>query len=158
MRDNNMIMYMGVGLGLAILLIIFLLFRSSSQPQPQVIMQPIPYPQQPQDQNNQMNRQMRQESTGNDKPALVMFYSNGCGHCRSMRPAWDKVQEILNQSGRVDAIFIDDMNEASKFNITGFPTLRLYPEGFPSQKFIEYQGNRSVDSIMKFVQSGGSQM
>jgi hypothetical protein len=75
-----------------------------------------------------------------------------------MRPAWDQAKQQLDQSGQVDAILIEDQAEIQKCGVRGFPTVRMYPEGYPSQNFIEYQGNRSIESLITFARSKGQQV
>jgi len=106
----------------------------------------------------QGNPQNMESFVGSGKPALVLFYSNGCGHSRNMRPAWDQAKQQLDQSGQVDAILIEDQAEIQKCGVRGFPTVRMYPEGYPSQNFIEYQGNRSIESLITFARSKGQQV
>jgi protein disulfide-isomerase A6 len=86
-----------------------------------------------------------------------LFYSNGCGHSRNMRPAWDQAKQSLQQAGQVDCILIEDPAEMQKHGIRGFPTVKFYPGGFPSANSIDYQGNRSAESLITFARSGGQQ-
>ena len=103
------------------------------------------------------NPQHMESYVGSGKPALVCFYNNGCGHSRNMRPAWDQAAQQLKQSGQVDAILIEDQAEMQKYGIRGFPTVKFYPEGFPSPNSIDYQGDRSAESLVTFARSGGRQ-
>ena len=96
------------------------------------------------------------------KSTLVLFFSEGCGHCRNMMPAWNQASNALLQSGQFDVLAFEETKDNSKIKqfgtgIRGFPAIRLYPEGFPSNTFIDYKGDRSADSFMKFVQSNGTQ-
>lgn len=98
---------------------------------------------------------------GSGKPALVLFYADWCGHSKNILPAWEKVSQILNGSGQFEAIALEQKQhkaEMQKHNVQGFPDIRFYPEGFPSQNSIPYRGNRSPESLMKFAQSGGQEM
>lgn len=101
------------------------------------------------------------ESTvGSGKPALVMFYADWCGHSKNMLPAWQQIEQALNQSGQFEAIALEQKKhsaEMQKHGVRGFPDIRFYPDGFPSQNAIPYRGNRSPESLMKFVQSGGQE-
>lgn len=99
-----------------------------------------------------------QSVVGTGKPALVMFYAGWCGHSKTALPAWDIVSDDLNQSGQFEAIKLkeeDDKEEIKKHNVPGFPHFRLYPAGFPSDKFIIYKGDRSAVSLLKFIHSEG---
>ena len=105
----------------------------------------------------QQGPQHMESYVGNGKPALVLFYSNGCGHSRNMRPAWDQAKQQLQQSGQVDCILIEDPGEMQKYGIGGFPTVKLFPGGLGSSNSIDYQGNRSAESLVTFARSGGKQ-
>lgn len=92
-----------------------------------------------------------------DKPAFVFFFAEWCPNSTGMFGAWEEAAKTLSQEG-VNVILLDDKkhhDEMQKMDIKGFPTLRLYPSGFPSEQFVEYQGDRSAASLIKFVQSGG---
>lgn len=90
------------------------------------------------------------------KPSLVLFYAEWCGASKSMMPAWE---EIVNKmrGGPIDIITFEHKthpNEMKENNIQAFPTIRLYPEGYPSQNFINYSGaDRSAESIYNFATS-----
>jgi len=101
--------------------------------------------------------QMESYAGGSGKPALVLFYNGGCGHSRNMRPAWEQAKQQLEQSGQVDCILIEDPVQMQKYGIRGFPTVKLYPNGFPGSNSVDYMGNRSAESFITFARSGGRQ-
>ncbi len=103
------------------------------------------------------NPQMESYAGGGGKPALVLFYNGGCGHSRNMRPAWEQAKQQLEQSGQVDCILIEDPVQMQKYGIRGFPTVKLYPNGFPGSNSVDYMGNRSAESFITFARSGGRQ-
>jgi len=95
------------------------------------------------------------------KPTLVMFKMEGCGHCTNAMPAFIQAAENLSNSGEFEAIILDatkNAQECKDAQVTGFPTFRLYPEGFPNANFIPYVGNRSTESLLRFVHSEGKDM
>jgi hypothetical protein len=74
-----------------------------------------------------------------------------------MMPDWQKAEGILKQMGICEPISLNDQRDAEevhKHGISGWPTIRYYPDGFPG-RFVEYRGNRSAESLVKFAQSGG---
>ena len=42
-----------------------------------------------------------------DELWMVEFYSNGCGHCKSLEPHWDKAARILKGVVKVGAVDVD---------------------------------------------------
>jgi hypothetical protein len=98
---------------------------------------------------------------GGGGSSLVLFHSDHCGHCVNMLPAWEQTKQTLSQGSQFDVIAFENgqnPQEIQKNDIKGFPTVRFYPEGFPSSNFVEYRGNRSAESFIKFAQSGGQEM
>ncbi len=93
------------------------------------------------------------------RPSLVLFHANWCNICVGFMPTWEQVKQQIGSSVDVMSFEADSEPQAIQQagNLTGFPTIRLYPDGFPSQKYAEYAGNRQVDSLVRFAMSGGSQ-
>ena len=97
------------------------------------------------------------------KPMMVLFYMNGCGPCNALKPHWEQFEDAVNPSGQLEALkfeasqYSDVMRQA---DVKGFPTVRLYPEGFtpqnPNRPFVEYSGPRTFEGLMQFIQTGGS--
>jgi len=117
---------------------------------------------QPQSQQQQQNKLIPgvdfNPIIGTGKPALVLFYNENCGPCRAMMNAWNEAYDILEQDGNYDIIAIsskDNMEEFKYHGVYGTPTIRFYPNGFPSEQYIQYTGNRSTESIVNFARSGG---
>jgi protein disulfide-isomerase-like protein len=86
-----------------------------------------------------------------DKPALIFFYAPWCGHCKNAKPKFEKVMEMAK--GKAHMIDCDFHKEiAQKYDIKGFPTIRYYPNGPKNGNPREYQGNRTVEDMMQFMQ------
>lgn len=156
--------------------------HTSPQPAPPsqqpIVMQPVPQPQQQQQQDprygqavnkpyhdNKLeayssgdnNGQLLQLDEGRfnklviqqQQPALVAFTMAGCGHCERMKPAFAEAASkakialaLLDKSNCSDALL-------RKYNVQGFPTILLFRSGEVAQA---YNGDRSVDSFVKFAQ------
>ena len=104
-------------------------------------------------------RQNTETLIGDGRPALVLFHSDHCGHCKHMMGDWETAKQQLLSSNQYDVLSFEHgsfPDESKKNNIQGFPTIRYYPNGYPSGDHVEYKGNRSSDSMVKFTQSGGS--
>jgi thiol-disulfide isomerase/thioredoxin len=159
---RNPTLFMGLCAALAVaIIIIFVLLVSRGRNSKEVIQQPFPpqrLPPPPQQQKN--SEEDYQTTVGSGKPALVMFYADWCGHSKNMIPVWEKISQVLNQSGQFEVISLEQKKngaEMQKYGVRGFPDIRFYPDGFPGQNSIPYHGDRSLESLMKFVQSGGQE-
>jgi protein disulfide-isomerase-like protein len=86
-----------------------------------------------------------------DKPAMIFFYAPWCGHCKNAKPHFEKVMEMAK--GKAHMIDCDSHKEiAQKYDIKGFPTIRYYPNGPKNGNHREYQGNRTAEDMMQFMQ------
>jgi protein disulfide-isomerase-like protein len=87
------------------------------------------------------------------KPTMVLFYAPWCGHCKSMKPDYEKLKKkyIDNPNKNVVMINCDDHKEfASKAGIQGFPTIRLYNNP-KANKYLDYEGPRTADAIETYL-------
>lgn len=100
---------------------------------------------------------VRTRGIGVGKPTIVKFYAEWCGHCKSMKEAWDKFAEKYKDSP-IEIVEIDgndghnDSLELSKIhNVTGFPTLIFLPHGLGvDDEHVMYNGDRSYASLCQF--------
>lgn len=89
------------------------------------------------------------------KDVLVEFYAPWCGHCKQLAPIYDQLGEKFKDSDSVVIAKMDaTANELEHTKITSFPTLKLYTKG--ENKVIEYNGERTLDGLTKFLESGGT--
>ncbi|XP_019874108.1 protein disulfide-isomerase [Aethina tumida] len=90
-----------------------------------------------------------------DKNVLVEFYAPWCGHCKQLAPIYDKVGEHFKDNDDVVIAKMDaTANELEHTKITSFPTLKLYAKG--DNKVIEYNGPRTFEAMVKFVETDGA--
>jgi len=87
------------------------------------------------------------------KSVFVKFLAPWWGHCKSMKPAWDKLMAEFKDSDKVLVADVDctaggkDLCETH--GVRGYPTIK---HGDPSA-MEDYQGGRDADSLKKFAAS-----
>ena len=87
---------------------------------------------------------------------LVMFYAPWCGHCKKMEPTWDEFTQNFDGYNGVKIVKVngqDDPQTSQKHNVKGFPTVKFCPNGLNDVQGIVYQGDRSLQSLISFLQS-----
>lgn len=77
--------------------------------------------------------------------ALLLTYR--CGHCKQLAPEYEKAAARLKASdppvslAKVDATVEQEIGQ--KYEVTGYPTLKFFKKGEPS----DYDGPREADGI-----------
>ncbi len=84
--------------------------------------------------------------------ALVEFYAPWCGHCKKLTPEYAAAaQELARTNPEIKLVKIDATIEkqlASRFEIKGFPTLKLFAKGAAP---ILYEGQRTKNDIVSWL-------
>jgi protein disulfide-isomerase A1 len=83
---------------------------------------------------------------------LMEFYAPWCGHCKKLEPEWDKAAQELAGTDATLAKLDATVEKASaqKFNIGGFPTIKVFRNGEVSG---DYEGGRTAPEIVKWVKA-----
>lgn len=91
-----------------------------------------------------------------EKDVLVEFYAPWCGHCKQLAPIYEKVGEHFKENSDIVIAKMDaTANELEHTKVSSFPTLKLYAKG--SNNIIEYNGPRTFEGLVKFIESGGKE-
>ncbi len=89
---------------------------------------------------------------------LYYFYTDWCPHCKKASPVIMKLKEYIESKGgaingvKVNVIDINcenDTKTADKFNVDGYPTIKLAYKG----KVIEYDAKPQMDTLIQFLEA-----
>lgn len=73
-------------------------------------------------------------------PVLVDFWAPWCGPCRMVAPILDQVSKATEGKAKVVKVNVDENpNSASKYGITGIPTVILFKNGQVSKQMVGAQ-------------------
>jgi protein disulfide-isomerase A6 len=86
----------------------------------------------------------------------VRFYAPWCGHCKNLKPAYEKAAKSLDGLAQVAAVNCDEESNKAfcgSMGVKGFPTLKtIRPTGSKGKPIItDYQGERSAKAIVDAV-------
>ncbi|KAK4209689.1 protein disulfide-isomerase MPD1 [Rhypophila decipiens] len=90
--------------------------------------------------------------------SIVEFYAPWCGHCKNLKPAYEKAAKNLEGLAKVAAINCDDDTNkpfCGQMGVQGFPTLKIVrPKKGGGKPMVEdYQGQRTASAIVEAVVS-----
>jgi len=91
------------------------------------------------------------------KNILIEFYAPWCGHCKKLSPIYDEVAGIFSTDKDVVVAKIDCDGEGNnafctRFDVTGFPTLKWYAKGRASDKENEaFSSERTTNGITDYI-------
>mmetsp|Transcript_9947 Transcript_9947/g.14936 ORF Transcript_9947/g.14936 Transcript_9947/m.14936 type:complete len:196 (+) Transcript_9947:43-630(+) len=87
------------------------------------------------------------------KNVFVKFFAPWCGHCKRMKPDWDKLGEKFEGSSSVIIADVDctaNQKVCSDNDVGGYPTVKYFTAETGS-KGDDYQNSRSYEALEKFV-------
>lgn len=88
------------------------------------------------------------ELTTSGKNGMIKFFQPWCGHCTSMKPAWDEASANAHSSVFVADVNCSDQADLCQENdVQGYPTIKVYNGG----EVTNYEGGRDVDSLNAFI-------
>ena len=94
------------------------------------------------------------DNSAPDVADLYFFYTDWCPHCKKAKPIWNELKQQINgkliNNVNVNLIEVDcdkDEQIASKFKITGYPTIKLVYK----DQIIEYDAKPDLNTLHQFL-------
>ncbi|CAG2167755.1 unnamed protein product [Oppiella nova] len=83
---------------------------------------------------------------------LVEFFAPWCGHCKSLEPIWAEAATELKGKVKVGALDATAHTiTAGKYNIKGFPTIKMFASGKKDGSAEDYDGGRTTSDIVNWA-------
>jgi protein disulfide-isomerase-like protein len=86
---------------------------------------------------------------------LVMFFAPWCGHCKTLEPTWQELQQNFDGYNGIKLLQVngqDNQDLVQMHGVRGFPTVKYCPRGLDNPEGVVYEGNRSIESLVEFLQ------
>ena len=83
---------------------------------------------------------------------MIAFYAPWCGHCQKLLPEW--VTAATQLRGTVKLAKVDctvQKQLASRYQINGYPTIKIFAPGKEDKKVEEYEGPRDATGIVNYA-------
>ena len=92
------------------------------------------------------------DTVGKDADVLVAFTAPWCGHCKNLKPTWEKVaQDYAPELGVKIAQVDAEANKAlaGDYSVSSYPTIKFFPK--ESTKAEDYSGAREESAFLTFL-------
>lgn len=100
--------------------------------------------------NSTTDTTFEQDVLQSDKPVLVDFWAPWCGPCRMVGPIIERISEKLGGNVKVFKLNVDENPSiASKYGITGIPTVMIFNGGKVERQFVGVQPEQVYMSALQ---------
>ena len=83
----------------------------------------------------------------NNDTQLMLFYADWCGHCKRMKPEWEKVKsEFPGRCIDVESESITDRHR-NQYNVKGYPSIFVVK----GEEITEYDGERTYTAFREVL-------
>jgi len=89
------------------------------------------------------------------KDVLVEFYAPWCGHCKTLAPKYEDLGRSFEDAPSVVIAKVDATANDTPADISGFPTLILYPAN-DKKNPVTYNGERTAEAIGAWLRTSAS--
>ena len=87
-----------------------------------------------------------------DKDVLIQFYAPWCGHCKRLAPVWQELGIAMKDVPTVTIAKMDvTANEHLAVDVTGFPTIMMWPADSGAEDGVAFEGVREMHAFLEFL-------
>ena len=85
-----------------------------------------------------------------DKPVLLDFYADWCGHCKMLAPVLHEIAEENADTLKVGKINVDEQMElAMRFQVSSIPMLVVFKNGKAVAKSVGYRPKAEIAAMVE---------